>query len=140
MYCTLDDLLALITETELAQLTTESGDTPDSEVVSEAIARGEAEIDAYLGKRYSLPLAAVPPRVKGLAVDIAIYHLFTRRNIGEGVRRQRYEDALKFLRDVADGRAEIVGLDGAEPAGGAQEVVEVSSATRVFDREKMSGW
>jgi phage gp36-like protein len=139
-YCTQDDLLKLISEKELAELTTESGGVPDAAVVAEAIARAEAEIDAYLGVRYTLPLGTVPARVKVLAVDVAIYHLFTRRGIQEEVRRLRYSDALAFLRDVAAGKAQVVGLDGTEISGEAEEVTEMTSAPRVFSRDNLGEW
>ncbi len=139
-YCTQADLLKFIAPAALAELTTEVGDVPDADVVAEAIARADAEIDAYLGKRYTLPLAEVPARVRSLSVDLAIYHLFTRRGLADEVRRQRYEDGLAFLRDVAAGRAELQELGGNEPAGDVQEVIEVSSQPRRFDRDKLSGW
>ena len=48
-YCTQSDIEKLIPVQELAELTTESGDTPDADVVVEAIAKADAEIDSYLG-------------------------------------------------------------------------------------------
>lgn len=139
-YCTQDDLLKLIPERELAELTTEAGETPDAEVVEENIAKADAEIDAYLAVRYQVPLAATPARVKALSADLALYHLYTRRSVMPEVRRQKYEDAVKFLKDVGAGRAEIIGADGVEAPGDAQEVTEISSSPRVFSREKMGDW
>lgn len=139
-YCTQDDLLKLVPELELAQITAESGDAPDAAVVSEAIAKAEAEIDSYLAVRYQLPLAAVPARVKSLAVDLSLYHLYSRRSVAPEVRRQRYEDAVAFLKLVGAGKAEIVGAAGMELPGDVQDVTEITSAARVFDRDKMSGW
>lgn len=139
-YCTQEDLLKLVPELELAQITAESGDAPDAAVVSEAIAKAEAEIDSYLAVRYQLPLAAVPARVKSLAVDLSLYHLYSRRSVAPEVRRQRYEDAVAFLKLVGAGKAEIVGAAGMELPGDVQDVTEITSAARVFDRDKMSGW
>jgi phage gp36-like protein len=139
-YCTQDDLLKLLPEAELAQLTAESGDVPDAGVVSEAIAKADAEIDAYLAVRYQLPLAETPPRVKALSGDLSIYHLYSRRSITSEVWRQKYDDALAFLKLVVAGKAEIVGAAGLEMPGEAQEVTEVTSAARVFTREEMSGF
>jgi phage gp36-like protein len=139
-YCTQDDLLKLVPELELAQITAESGDVPDAAVVAEAIAQADAEIDAYLAVRYQLPLAATPARVKALSSGLALYHLYSRRSVMPEVRRQKYEDAVKFLKDVAAGRAEIIGAAGVEVPGAAQDVTEITSATRVFDRDKLSGF
>jgi phage gp36-like protein len=74
-YCIQDDLLKMIPIAELAELTAESGTEPDSEVVAEAVAKADGEIDAYLGVRYSLPLAEVPALVRSLSVDLALFHL-----------------------------------------------------------------
>lgn len=136
-YCTQDDLEKLLPGAEMAQLTAESGDTPDAAVVSEAIAKAGAEIDSYLAVRYVLPLTETPAQVKHLAVDLAIYHLYSRRGMMLEIRGKNYDKAVAFLKDVAAGRAEIIGATGAEISGDAQTVTEVSSATRVFDRTKM---
>ncbi len=139
-YCSQEDLLKLIPELELAQLTAESGDTPDTEVVGDCIDQADAEIDSYLAVRYSLPLTTTPARVKALSIDMGIYHIYSRRDRIPESRRQKYEDAVAFLKAVAAGRAEIIGADGAEISGDAADVVEITSQTRVFDRDKLRGW
>jgi len=136
-YCTQADLLKLVPELELAQITAETGDVPDAAVVSEMIAQAAAEIDSYLAVRYQLPLAETPARVKSLAVDMALYHLYSRRSVAPDVRRQKYEDAVAFLKLVGVGKAEIIGAAGVEMPGDAQEVTEVISTTRVFNRTTM---
>ncbi|MFA6690748.1 MAG: DUF1320 domain-containing protein [Saccharofermentanales bacterium] len=136
-YCSQEDLLKLIPEVELAELTAESGDTPDSAIVSDCIGQADAEINSYLAVRYRFPLAATPDRVKSLSIDIAIYHIYSRRDRIPESRRQKYKDAVAFLKAVALGRAEIIGADGAEISGEAAEVVEITSQTRVFDRDKL---
>lgn len=138
-YCTEDDLLKMIPQEELAQLTAESGDTPDSQVVAEAISRAEGEIDAYLGSRYALPLTPVPDQVKGLSVDMAIYHLYSRRSVAPPVRRQRYEAALSFLKQVAAGQAVLEGASGLLPESERVES-EFASAVRVFTRDSQGEW
>src|SRR3974377_2620660 len=102
-YSTQNDRLPLIPQQELAELTTSSGDTPDSQVVAEAIQRAEAEIDSYLGMRYGLPLTSVPDQVKGLSMDMALYHLYSRRSVAPTVRLQKYTAAVAFLKLVAGG-------------------------------------
>jgi phage gp36-like protein len=87
-----------------------------------------------------LPLTEVPAQVKYLAVDMAIYHLYSRRGMMQEIRREKYKDAVAFLKDVAAGRAEIIGAAGVEIPGDADQVVEVSSSTRVFIRTTMDGF
>lgn len=137
-YCTQADIEKLIPEQELAELTAESGDTPDADVVAEGIAKADAEIDAYCGARYTVPFASVPAIVKSLSVDIAIYHLYSRRSVAPEVRRQKYEDAVKFLRDVSAGKATLG--DSEAEATVSEDVAEISSSTRVFSRTNMEGW
>jgi len=71
-YCSQTDIQKLIPTQELAELTTESGSTPDAAVVSEAIAKADAEIDSYLGIIYAVPLSVPPARIKALSEDISI--------------------------------------------------------------------
>jgi phage gp36-like protein len=139
-YCTQEDLLKLIPELELAQITAETGDLPDTDVVTEGIALADAEIDAYLAVRYQVPLSPAPPRVKALSADLALYHLYSRRSVAPETRRQRYEDAVAFLKLVGAGKAEIVGATGAEVVSGPNEVTEIASSTRTFSRDTLRDW
>jgi phage gp36-like protein len=138
-YCTQNDLLTMIPLKELAELTTDSGDTPDSQVVDEAINRADGEIDAYLGTRYALPLTPAPDQVKGLSIDMALYHLYSRRSVAPPVRRQKYEAALSFLKQVAAGDAVVEGASGLLPET-AQVESEFASAPRIFSRDSQGNW
>jgi phage gp36-like protein len=138
-YCSEDDLLKMIPESELAELTAESGEDPDSLVIAEAISKAEAEIDSYLGVRYVVPLAAPPAQVKALAVDLAIYHLYSRRSVVPPVRQQKYEAAEAFLKQAAAGQLLIIGPQGELPTV-AKEVTDATSAIRVFSRDTLPDW
>ena len=70
-YCSEDDLLKMIPQADLADLTVESGEVPDSLIIIDAIGKAAAEIDSYLGIKYVVPLSAPPDQVKALAVDLA---------------------------------------------------------------------
>ena len=63
-----------------------------------------------------------------------------QRMTGEatGVGSVGYDEDGAF--DVGAGKAEILGADGAEISGDESEVVEISSSTRVFSRDKMGDW
>jgi phage gp36-like protein len=39
--------------------------------------------------------------VKHLAADMAVYHLYSRRGMMQEILREKYQDAVKFLKDVA---------------------------------------
>ena len=107
-------------------------------MVENAIDKAAAEINSYLGVRYPLPLAAAPAQLRNLAVDMALYHLYSRRSIMPPVRRQKYEAAVAFLKQVAAGQAIVYGAG--DPAGDNRQVEEFSGASRVFDREDLSEW
>jgi phage gp36-like protein len=137
-YCSQDDLVKMISLTELAELTAESGNEPDAVVVAEAIVKAAGEIDSYLAMRYVLPLAATPPQVQSLAVDMALYHLYSRRSVAPKVRQQKYDAAVAFLKEVAAGQALVEGAG--EPSGDNREVGEFSGASRVLGRDGLSEW
>ncbi len=133
-YCTQADIEKLVPVHELAELTTESGSQPDSEVVQACLARAAAEIDAYLAGRYVVPFNPVPDRVKSLAVDLAIYHLYSRRAVMPEIREKNYQKALAFLREVADGQARLL-VDGQEAVRfDSLNTTASQAAGRVFSR------
>ncbi len=138
-YCTLDELRQLIPEGELAQLTGETGELADEAVAAGALDQAEAQIDAYLGGRYAVPLNPVPSLVRGLAADLALYHLYSRRSVAPSVRQKKYESALAFLKEVARGDVSLEAL-GVKPAGASREAPEMQSAPRVFDRDRLGDW
>jgi phage gp36-like protein len=109
---------------ELADLTAQSG-------IEFAIAEASAAslINGYLASRYTLPLAEVPDMVRGWALDITRYRLWSDQ-APEEVRR-RYEDALQQLRDLAARKIDLPpGSNGIAPASGF--VIDGYSAARVF--------
>jgi phage gp36-like protein len=137
-YCSEDDLLKMIPQAELAELTAESGEVPDSLIILDAISKAGAEIDSYLGVKYVVPLATPPAQVKALAVDLAIYHLYSRRSVVPMVRQQKYDAAVAFLKQAA-GQLVIVGPQGELPTV-AKEVTDATSAIRAFSRDTLADW
>lgn len=98
-------------------------------VLSRAIADADAEIDGFVGARYSLPLPEpVPAVLVPIACDIARYRLYD--DAVPDVVRQRYEDAVSRLKDIAAGRLTL----GIEPASTtpASAGVRFRSRDRVF--------
>lgn len=124
-YITADDIIATYSASLLNKISTPEGSTqPDPAVTQRGIDSAGSIIDAYLGGRYTLPLAVVPQVVVELAVDIAIYKisLATTRRTTE--MRVRYDDALKMLEEMATGKVSI-GLSISDlQANGDQDVVK----------------
>ncbi|MDO9071380.1 MAG: DUF1320 domain-containing protein, partial [Deltaproteobacteria bacterium] len=117
----------------------ESGEVPDSLIIIDAISKAGAEIDSYLGVKSVVPLATPPGRVKALAVDLAIYHLYSRRSVVPPVRQQKYDAAVAFLKQAAAGQIVIVGPQGELPTV-AKEVADATSAIRAFTRDTQADW
>jgi len=132
------DILEQLDEQTLIELTDDANEGEiDTDAVTRSIADADAEMDGYLGARYSVPLSPVPTIARKLSVDISIYNLYARRRGAPEDRRQRYVDAIAFLKEVAAGRASLGESDGA-PADTHRP--EFLSSTRVFSRGNMSGW
>lgn len=114
IYCTLSDLEAALPTQRLIEITND--DDPSStgsvveSVVNAAIAGAGDLIDAYIGKRYPLPLPSVPEILKRLAVDLAIATLFARaRDVSgmpEGIAGKRKE-ALRVLELIMRGEISL---------------------------------
>lgn len=100
-----------------------------------AIERAGAEIDAYLGGAYVVPLSEAPPVIARMSEQIARYILLGDAATETAVRD--YEAARAFLRDVSSGRVQISNLAGAAKpaAGSANGMVSVFGAERVFSRD-----
>jgi phage gp36-like protein len=83
----------------------------DSTILDAAIAMGEEELWSYLSPRFDADavLAAIDPdrnaMVLNCAVDITLYHLHSRvtPNQVPGVRKDRYDAAIDWLKGVASG-------------------------------------
>jgi len=137
-YCTKDDLIKQASEERLIELTDDEGvGSVDDNVVTEKIQDADAEIDSYCAKRYEVPFNPVPEIINKLSVDIALYDLYGRRQdiLNENVQK-RYDDAIKFLKDVAKGLAEIPATP--PPAVDSGQIGKFQANDRVFTREKMN--
>jgi phage gp36-like protein len=109
-YAVQSDLVPLrLTQAELVQLTddTNSGQA-NAAIVSAALEEASGRVDSYCRGRYATPLQ-VGDDVKGMTLDIAVYLLFSRRRNAKMAEtiRQRYEDAIAFLKDVAAAKASL---------------------------------
>lgn len=124
-YIVADDLVAAYGHSLVNKISTPEGSTQsDPAVIQRGIDSAGSIIDAYIGGRYTLPLAVVPPVLVELAIDIAIYKisLATTRRTPE--MRLRYDDALKMLGEIADAKVSI-GLSMSDlQANGDQDIVK----------------
>lgn len=137
-YATQADLELRFKQQELIELTDDAGlGVIDAAAVAVVLADTDAEINGYLAGRYSLPLTQTSQELVRLACDIARYRLFDT-HANEQVKA-RYDDAIKKLRDVSNGKASL-GIDQASQpvavAGGAT----ITSGGRDFGRAGRGNW
>lgn len=135
-YARIDDMVARFGEREIAQLTNRDGlDVVDADVLDEALADANAEVQGYLATRYRVPPDPVPRLLVRVACDVARYRLYDDGATDE-VRR-RYEDAVRLLKSVADGGVSL-GEDAAAPSH-PQLAQVVDVAPGLFSRRPNGG-
>jgi len=139
-YSAKTDILEQLDEDILIQLTDDhDAGVVDDDVVTRAIADADSEIDSYCGKQYAVPFSTVPPRVRKLSVDIAIYNLYSRRKGAPESREKRYDRAISFLKDVAKGLASL-GEDDPDGSPAESNTPDIDQSDRIFTRDKMKGF
>lgn len=139
-YSAKTDILEQLDEDILIQLTDDNdAGIVDDDVVTRAIADADSEIDSYCGKRYAVPFTTIPNRLRKLSVDIAIYNLYSRRKGAPEDRKTRYDNAIRFLKDVAKGLASL-GEDDPDGSPADSNMPDIDQSDRIFTRDKMKGF
>ncbi|CAA0111641.1 Uncharacterised protein [BD1-7 clade bacterium] len=134
-YASIDDITDRYRENELLVLFGDDG--IDTSRVNRALADATAEIDSHLAMRYDLPLAIVPAVLVRICVEITVYRLSVDEAASDD-RRQRYDDAVRQLKAIANG-ATSLGLAQADTdaSAGGNDTVELISEPRAFSRRTM---
>ena len=137
-YITQTDLENRFGSDELLALADRDGDDViDATVIAQAIQDAESVIDSYVARRYDLPLSTVPPILVSIACDLARFNLYTDDPL-EAVKNRR-DDAVRYLRDIADGRIELQGQSVEEPAA-SDDGLQVIGPDRMFSDDSMAGF
>lgn len=100
MYADRSDMVLRFSEREIVSLENTLGGI---ESINSAIQDASDIADGYIGVKYSIPLPEAPKNLKIIICDIARYFLWKTEASEEA--RRRYEDAIAFLKRVADGKA-----------------------------------
>lgn len=136
-YATYAELVTMWGEIEVVRSSDRDGDgVADVGVVDRALDDASAEIDSYIGQTYKLPINPVPPVLATHCGRIALYQMSLDSGTYTKEKRQRYEDSLKWLRDVAAGKASLDGVG--QPASKAGPVL-VFTEPREYSRTKLWG-
>jgi phage gp36-like protein len=87
--------------------------------VEKSLTAASAEIDLYLGQRYSVPLSVVPAVIQSWAVDLACWKLAPNAAQNSAETAKRADRVFAMLKDIASGKSRIPELEPTPPAGGA---------------------
>ncbi|MDL2320768.1 DUF1320 domain-containing protein [Desulfosarcina sp. OttesenSCG-928-B08] len=121
-----DDTLLRLTDDE-------NGNVIVIDRINSAISWADGWIDAYIGKRHTLPLKTVPMVLESISVDLAIYRLYLRRgNVPEDIEFA-YKEAISFLKDVSTGKASL-GEEDPDGTPASSEAPRITSDRRLFSR------
>lgn len=107
----------------------------DTASLTRALAQASSHMDSYLGMRYDVPLSTVPSIVQTYCIDIAIYRASS--SAGRGLtdeKRERYKDALVWLKDVSTGKAGL-GLEDTDET--TEHLPQLIAGERLFTRGTM---
>lgn len=141
-YATEADMTSRFGAEEMLQLTDRSAPPTgalDSAVMSRALADADGLIDGHLGARYAVPLASPSADIVRIACDIARYLLHDLA-APEQVRAH-YDDALRWLRDIAAGKLPLVGATGAITAARSTAYgPTVAAYSGTFGSDFASAW
>jgi phage gp36-like protein len=88
-------------------------------VVAQAIQDAEGEVDANIGRVYTLPLSTRVPLLTAIATDIAVFRIFASRAFHAAPQQpaetpwaKRYDSAVAMLLRIARGEIALVGETG----------------------------
>lgn len=102
MYATRDDLVGRFTEMSISQL--ESMHIDGLLATNNALSDAAETMNSYLSVRYQTPLVKTE-HLKIICCNIARYYLYVNDATGEP--EDRHNDALKWLQQVAAGKANV---------------------------------
>lgn len=144
-YADQSDITTLYSEDALYVADRDGDGVADVDAVARALTSASSEIDSFLGVRYSLPIETIPDLLVQFCVDIAIYRLALARDVLSEEHRRRYEDTLKHLQKIADGKATLNIAGPVDPETGETSApntprpIVVGGPEREFTRAKMRG-
>lgn len=108
-----------------------------NEVSSSFIAAAEAEVDARLAVRYTVPFSPAPPLVQSIVTDLAYCKMTIRQPEAEPLREQVKE----LLAELVAGTLLLVDADGAVlQAGGATLTYATNSYRSAFGPDDPLNW
>lgn len=147
-YITQQDIIDRVSADFFVGVSDRDGDQiTDHSAVLSAIDDAEAEVNSYLGQRYSIPLSGVtsledptlnefPFILRRITSDIAIYRLANEHDRLTKEIRVRYEDSILWLEKVSRYEASLGASSVPATLHGGPQFI---GPERIFVRDKMAG-
>lgn len=137
-YAANTDMVARFSLATMSQLLPVAGSNPPTFDTARAdVILGQVSnfMDSYIGVQYILPLniTPTPPQLVDCACDIAYYRMYSARpqNWTQD-SRDRYDDALAYLKDIAAGRATLGTTVAQDATLAAKSEIGFSAPARVL--------
>ena len=144
-YLTADEFRERVFVRDLTRILADLDADEQTAFIEQAIADASAELDSYVGGRYSLSLVA-DNQVKRITAQLADFIIQQRRGHNFSDRDQKREEMLRQqLRDISARKAHLTGQAGNQTADNLTSVRETSPSARTtgrkrkFTRKKMEG-
>lgn len=102
--------------------------------ITQALQDASALADTYLRARYALPLAGMPRALVLAVCDIARYYLY--EDAVTDMVKNRYDQAIAWLKQVAGGSVSLDGAEAAQAQAGRGSAV-LTGPGRVFSRDSL---
>jgi phage gp36-like protein len=136
-YLSQAEYLERFDEQETIDLTDPEGNAIDPDELAAAMEAGQSVADAYIGKRYTIPLSSPPTLVKDIVADLARERLHTLHPTDEVTARA--DRARAMLRDIAKGVMELPTATGIVEES-ASDIPAVSAPEAIFSNTVLGSY
>lgn len=141
-YATVDDLKAVIPSADLERLTDWDGasDAVDDVKLLQALNDATAEINGYIAKKVTLPLADPPDMLRVICRDMAMHRLHANTGMVTEDGQKLRDAAISYLKMVSEGKISIGDETGGDEAQTSQGVVMDDGPDRVMTRDSLGSF
>ena len=103
---------------DLEPLVGSLSDLSSAQLLSVFIDAAEAEINARLSRRYTVPVPGTIPILQSIADDLSVYRVLSRRmftqdQLKDSIWPDRFKESLETLDEIASGKVLMVDSGGA---------------------------
>jgi len=136
-----NDLARYISKQSLENIVDDIGvETDATAAVNDAIDASESEVDSYIGRRYTVPLASPPEVVVDAAGVLTVERLYLRGHGAPDKLVARATAIRAWLRDISKGDASLPDQDPVPTETTSADVVTIEAEDRELTRETLGFW